>query len=66
MILTEDIIKTLPIITEEELKESRYSQDEFMNEVLSEAETMLEEIERECGYDSSKQEFTGNIKEKKP
>lgn len=63
MVLTEEMIKKLPVITEEDMKGSQYSQDEFLNEVLNESEIMLEEIERECGYDSSKQEFTGNIED---
>ena len=63
MVLTEEMIKKLPVITEEELKDSQYSQDEFLIEVLNESEIMLEEIERECGYDSSKQEFSDNIED---
>ena len=63
IVLTEEMIKKLPVITEEELKDSQYSQDEFLIEVLNESEIMLEEIERECGYDSSKQEFSDNIED---
>ena len=54
MILTEEMIKALPVITEEELKDCQYSREELINEVMAEANIMLEKIEQECDYDNSK------------
>ena len=63
MILNEEMVRTLPVITEEELKDCRYSREEIIDEVMAEADMMLEQIEKECGYDSSKQAFSRHLKD---
>lgn len=61
MILTEEMIRNLPMITEEELEGSRYDKDEMIAGVLKEAESMLIEVEKECGWDEATQSFIDEI-----
>ncbi len=45
MILTEEMIKNLPIITEEELKEISQSQEEFIEEAIKQFYDEVDKID---------------------